>query len=175
MSKVLEVLHIIDDVITRKLTDFCWWTDKHFKKNNVFWAKFTAICVFPLSSGVLEYLFNSYTLNNKILSNFIIGSSIIFVFVYIFSNVASAIQEFINNALISPNKNRSNREALFLKVAMPISGIVSGPIFEMMFPDYLPGLIWITVINFELVLYFLCTEPLPPSMKKQSSEKYEII
>lgn len=57
MSQALDIARAIDEAITNKLTNFCWWTDIHYGKNNVWWAKITLAIIFPTLSVILAFFY----------------------------------------------------------------------------------------------------------------------
>ena len=53
MFKMLEVLTYIDEFVTNKLTDFCWWIDFKFDKNNLWLSRKAFIWFFTLKQREL--------------------------------------------------------------------------------------------------------------------------
>lgn len=169
MSKALEVLRTIDDVITRKLTDFCWWTDKHFEKDNVFWAKFVFIFLHPFLILAAKYFIGQNEKDEDIVFDFISNFTLFFILVHACSKYHPLVIGLIKNAQTSPNKNKRNPNSLVVKVIILFVSPITAYVTNMFMVNTTADYFWLMIFNYELVVYLLCTEPLPPSMRK---EKY---
>lgn len=173
MSKAIEAIKIMDESITNTLTKFCWWTDKHFEKDSVWWVKVILFFIDPL----LKMLLRLYFIENEYYSTLFIlfckDSLLNFSLFYLANKYVPPFQEVIANTQKSPNKNRVSAGMNAAKISIPISTPFLIVVLSFL-PESSPGIIWVIVFSFELCLYLLCTEPIPPAIKRQKLEEKEL-
>lgn len=175
-------LSTFDRFLTQKLTNFCWWSDIKFGKNNVWWAKVTLAVFFPIIAMALNLLYDpSYELA---------GSSITFWYdlftVYLFAwllsylcvSVFPVTKTFLRNAETSPNKNREFLIVTSIKVSafLDLLLLITFPsifTFGLDPAQRSTGEAIALVLSFQLILYLLCTEPIPPAVKRKRLEEIE--
>lgn len=179
MINPLSVLINIDECVTNKLTTFCWWTDTQYGKDNIWWLKITAIIIFPLLQTIQETIRIMYSEKKSDYLDFspplffIAGCMAILLVLYLCFRFIPYFQQILKNTEKIPNKNRTDQTFFYCKVAIPISATlnwVTPPSFILSteFFDFA------SLISFELFLFFLCTEPTPPAIKRKKLEEIEI-
>jgi hypothetical protein len=170
MFKVLRGLIALDKAITRTLTRFCWWTDIHFGKDNVWWTNVTVLFFYPTLQAVLIFVYQENT--EELIGNFIAGCFIAWVVLYVLNKTPSSRSIFLN-AKKSPNANKH------LKI---ISSFKLGGIVAFVVEWYLANIyiylakesVVVLFLTLELSLYFLCTEPVPPAERDRRSKEDEM-
>jgi hypothetical protein len=177
MTNRFKVLSFIDDSITNKLTKFCWWTDTHYGKNNVWWAKITFAIIFPTLTAILEFFYEKNEKNIDFEVFFLVGFLFAWGFSYLFFSYFSVTQRVLRNAEKSPNKNKNDYYFIVFKIAIIINFLIlwAFPHYPIIFGlrDNSNGFKFAIMISLELILYFLCTEPIPPAIKRKSLEELE--
>ena len=169
MSKSINPFGRVDELITDLLTKFCWWSDIHFGKDNVWWANTTFIFLFPILD-VLAIFFIDVKTEGTI--GYFFGSCFASITVLYIINRFSYVKTIISNARKSPNKNRTSIEMMIYKVTSVISFFMwqainstSGIIYSSTASNLILA---ITIITF---FYFLCTEPIPPAVRRKKLEE----
>ncbi len=172
MSNSLEALRKIDNSITDLLTKFCWWSDIHFGKDNVWWANTTFIFLFPTFDALAIFFIDD---KKEATISYFLGACFASIIVLSIANKSSFIKTIVSNAKKSPNKNRTTIEMMVCKVTSIISFFmwqainnVSSSIQSSTTNNLVLA---ITVITF---FYFLCTEPIPPAVKRRKLEEKEL-
>lgn len=173
MLKALEVLYHIDGAITDTLTKFCWWTDIHYNKDNVWWSKVVLACIYPILWTIQVYLELEQNLE-EIMTTLFAVFLCVWVFSYCIFSYFSSTQRMIKNAKMSPNSNRISPGIFLVKIWSPFSAS-----FFWIFPNIIPYQTskvfdFATIVSVELFLYILCTEPIPPAVKRKKLEELEI-
>lgn len=157
MKKIFDLFARGDVFVEKWLTAFCWWTDVHFNKNNVWWAKMSLLYFGPLYKGLEVYLF-------PLQKNSSYESAVLAILTLLFFSVMSLTVLFVSKILFilatkTPNPNRE-----VLKFSKVICLISSG-IFFCFYRE-------ISILMFLLLTYFfLCTEPIPPEEKEKRRQK----
>lgn len=167
MADPFKVLRVLDEKITDILTTFCWWTDTAFNQDNVWWAKFTVLCFFPTTHITQNFLYerpaNFAEASGMVLGAYT-GSFLMYWLVSKFSKKhLPTLWVVISNARKNPNKNRASHYFLFIKVLSPIVTVIMWATGLQKFFFNENYFDFSAIFSLELVLYFLCTEPIPPA------------
>lgn len=193
MSQLSKLYWFIDDKITQKLTDFCWYIEVKFDKNNLWIAKksFLFIIFFAFFvSFIINYTEDAKQVIVKQDISFLAGEFITFIivfgllyicidklWVYVFK-IFPAMKHLESNARRSPNSNKRNDAVIFCKVLLAVSILFVKEITMVLdillpFIERHPGEeIFDRILFFSLLipLYFLCTEPAPKNIIKDKEE-----
>lgn len=173
MSNKLNLLKRIDEVITDGLTKLCWWADITFDKDNVWFAKMTLAIVSPILWVIQSYFYNNVRDITEIVfvfSGSFLISWVLFNLIFLHFSVTKRI---IQNAQKSPNWNRNDIGVICYKAAILMSTLCLW-VFPKMYPFMVSeGFEFAAFFSMELILYFLCTEPIPPAVKRKKLEELE--
>lgn len=172
MSKSFEALRAIDERITNTLTKFCWWTDIHLGKDNVWWATALLVVVDPVLSTTLMLLKQPSLTYLEIFLNFFSAGLINIILMFLVYKYTPWGKIILKNAKNSPNKNQVSYYADVIKISALLNFFLwwGTGLFRIVF-DAAPGTDVATFVVIELFVYFLCTEPVPPALKKKKLEE----
>ena len=169
MSLFNKTLIALDESITKNLTSFCWFTEKHFNIHNVFWAKFTFLIIGPISIFLFKILYGTGFDIEDLMFDAVKSFVMYFLVLFFTEKYFPYFKEVTQNARISPNKNRRH----FIMYSAKISLFIILPFlyffYKIFYPSFIDSEQYIVFVDLELLLYFLCTEPLPPKLKKEKS------
>ncbi len=193
MSQISKLYWYIDDKITQKLTDFCWYLEVKFNKNNVWVARKS------FSSTMVFMLFISMIINNEEIAEreileqatpILIGEFIAFALVfwlfyiyveklwlYLFREIWF-MQRFESNARKSPNINKRNFFVICSKIYLCLYIFFTKEL-DMIYYAVFPSFVEVSDIvisklfflSLLLPLYILCTESVPKNIIKDKEEE----
>lgn len=176
MSKAIETVKVIDESVTNILTKFCWWTDVHFGKDNVWWTITTFVVIFPLLETIQFYI---YEKGVNIEDSFIFFVALFFAVWALFSLLVvyfPPIKQVLLNAKKSPNKNKTDNVLSAYKISTLVTSLLlwAFPSLYFFASVGVKGFDYAAFISVELILYFLSTEPIPPAVKRRKLEEKEL-
>lgn len=174
MVNAFKVLRAIDEAITNKLEKFCWWTDIHYDKDNVWWAKVTLVFIFPFLNAIQICLSETDVDFSNIFFIFFAGFFVAWAIFYLCTSYFSVTQKILTSAQKSPNKNRTDIDINMVKVIAIVEAFIFWSTRVSSLFGITHGFDLATLISFELILYFLCTEPIPPATKSKKLKEKEI-
>lgn len=163
MRSLVEFFFLVDVFITNTLQKFCWWTDKKYGKDNVWWSKITIAIFFPTTETIASYFFwpnENNTSMGAVFITFFLFAWIISYFFYFFS---SSTRSIVENAKEIPNRNKTHFFVLVFKGSILFASIFFSvfPTVGLLNPNSTTAFVFPFFLSAELVLYFLCTEIRP--------------
>lgn len=177
MVDMFKAVRIFDEKIDTILTQFCWWSEVRYGKDNVWWAKCTLMFIFPLSSTLQNFVHNLEITLFSAMSSFLTNFFLSWLVFILFVNYFPPTKKTIEDAQKSPNKNKGNLLIQSLKIIAPFAGLFVfsiTPLFLHFSPETIRNYFDCAfLVSVELILYFLCTEPIPPGEKRKRLEEKE--
>lgn len=171
MSKFFQATKAIDEAVINILTKFCWWTEIHFEKNNIWWSKVSLIFICPALDTMLDFFQKKEIIYTELFLSFLYLSLVMAIFVYTAFNYVDVAKTVFKNAQESPNKNQSAHYVDVVKIVILINFFLWwGTQLHKLF-NASSGVNVVIFITFELAVYFLCTEPVPPALKRKKLEE----
>ena len=183
MSKALATLKYIDEKITNKLTDLCWWINRHFEKDTMWVINFFGTIFYPIIITIPFFLLcwgkDEEGLIVFLGSMFIGASGVLFIFILSRIKKIPEMKEYFENLKISPNKNRTSLIFYFAKIVFPlvffIVHFVTDNIVSGMDPAYSVFMSFVILFESETIIYLMCVDPPPPLKRKAFVEEGNVV
>lgn len=162
-----SALKILDEEIINQLTKFCWWFDTKYDKDSIWLVKAMLFVGFPSLFALLMFFFGKK--EDDFVVAFVMGHLFGILFEWLFFSVFSSTQKIARYATKGPNKNRVNYTLLAIR-AIIFFNLIIHLFFAPHQLDDEEKIVSVTFFmallpSFQLILYLLCTEPVPPVTK----------